>query len=149
MKQISKTPLFSSLSEIYQALDHLFEPLVHKQNNYLAHAFQSNWTPNIDIKDEHEQYVIRADIPGVLPQHIDISFDNGFITIKGHKKFEEKEEQENFLHLERSYGSFYRTINLPNADSSKIKAKTKNGVLEIIVPKIQESSLKKIHIEEE
>lgn len=137
-----RSSLFPNLAELHQALDRIFEPSIFDRENWLSNVVGSNWTPSLDIKEENNQYVIRVDVPGVDSKNIDVTIDKGMLTIKGHKETETKEERENYVQIERSQGSFYRTIkNLPNAaDSSKISAKSKNGVLEIIVPKSKESS---------
>lgn len=151
MNQVIKhTPLFPNLSELHQAIDRMFEPNWFDRENWPSSLVGTNWMPSIDIKDENNQYLIKANVPGVDPKNIDISIDKEILTIKGHTETETKEERKNYLHLERSQGSFYRCVNLPNAaDSTKISAKTKNGVLEIVVPKIQESKTQKIKIKEE
>lgn len=150
MTQIIKRPLFSNLSELHQALDRLFEPSWMERSNWLSNVVTSNWVPSIDVKDEPNQYVIRADIPGVDTKDIDVTLDNGILTIKGQKSTEKTEKNENFVHVERSQGSFFRSISLPNVtDTSKISAKSKNGVLEIIVPKTKEAKTQKIEIKEE
>lgn len=151
MNQVTKrSSLFPNLSELHQALDRMFEPSMFDRENWLSNVVGSNWTPALDIKEKNNQYVIHADVPGVDPKNIDVTIDKGMLTIKGHKETETKEERENYVHVERSQGSFYRTVSLPNAaDSSKISAKSKNGVLEIIVPKTKESLAQKIQIKEE
>jgi len=129
----------------------MFEPSSFlDRENWLSNVVGSNWTPTIDIKDEANQYLIRADVPGVDPKNIEVSIDKGMLTIRGHRETETKEERENYVHVERSQGSFYRTISLPNAaDSSKISAKSKHGVLEITIPKVKENLSQKIQIKEE
>lgn len=128
----------------------MFEPNWFDRENWISNVVGTNWTPSIDIKEQDNQYVIRADVPGVDPKNIEVSMDKGILTIKGHTETETKEEREDYLHLERSQGSFYRSVRLPNSsDSSKISAKTKNGVLEIIVPKAKENQVQKIQIKEE
>lgn len=150
MNQLVRRPLVTNLLDLHQALDRMFEPSFLDRENWLSTAsIDSNWMPTIDIKDDNNQYLIRADVPGVDPKNIEVSIDKNILTIKGHKEQETKEERKNYVCVERSQGSFYRTINLPNAvDSSKIGAKSKNGVLEIIVPKAKESVSQKIQIKE-
>lgn len=151
MNPITKrSTLFPNLSELHQALDRMFEPNWLDRENWLSNVVGTNWTPSIDIKEQDNQYIIHADVPGVDPKNIDVTMDKSMLTIKGHTEMETKEERKDYLHVERSQGSFYRSIRLPNAtDSSKISAKTKNGVLEIIVPKAKESQTQKIQIKEE
>lgn len=151
MKDITKgSALFPNISELRQALDRMLEPNWFDRENWLSNVVGSNWTPSIDIKDEPERYIITADIPGVDAKNIDVTIDKGVLTIKGHKETETKEEREGYVHIERSQGSFYRTVSLPNvADASKISAKCKNGVLQVMVPKSKESLTKKIQVKEE
>lgn len=151
MNQISKrSQLFPNLSELHNALDRMFEPNWLNRENWHSNVLENNWTPSMDVKEQENQYVIRVDVPGVDPKNIDVSMDKGMLTIKGHTETESKEEREDYLHMERSQGSFYRSIRLPNTtDSSKISAKSKNGVLEIIVPKTKETTTQKIQIKQE
>lgn len=151
MNKTTKLPsLLSNLSEMHQALDRFFEPSWFERENWLTNVASTNWVPTIDLKDDGNQYVIRADVPGVDPKNIEISIEKGVLTIKGKKETETKEEKENYIHIERSQGSFYRAITLPNiTDSSRVVAKTKNGMLEIIIPKLKESAAHKIQIKEE
>ena len=150
MSQLAKYPsLLSNFAEMHQALDRLFEPSIFHRDNQIFNAPTSNWLPAIDIKETKDQYVIKADIPGMDPKNIEINIANGILCIKGHRESEVQEERENYMHIERSQGAFCRTMNLANvADASKISAKSKNGVLEIFVPKAKECISQKIKIKE-
>ena len=107
----------------------------------------SQWLPSVDIKDEDDKFVIRADIPGVSPKDIEVSMDNGMLTIKGERKTEEKDESNGYRRVECSYGSFYRRFSLPDsADAEHVKAKGKDGVLEITVGKKEPSKAKRIKV---
>ena len=107
----------------------------------------AEWTPSVDIKEEADKFVLHADIPGVKPEEIDISMENGVLTIKGEKKTEATVDQEGYKRIERSYGSFYRRFSLPDsANADAISAKSKNGVLEIILPKRETVQPKKISV---
>lgn len=141
---------FSGLSELHNALDRLFDRNFLEWEKDFPAMEMTQWIPKIDLKEKDNQYLIRADVPGVNPKDIDISLENGMLTLKGHKETETKEEKENFLRIERSSGTFYRSLNLPDAgDASKITAKSKNGVLEIIVPKnSHKATTNKIKIQE-
>jgi HSP20 family protein len=108
----------------------------------------AEWTPAVDIKEESDKFVLLADIPGVKPEDIDISMENGVLTIKGEKKTEAKTEQEGFKRVERTHGSFYRRFSLPDtANAEAISAKSKLGVLEIVIPKREAVKPKKINVE--
>lgn len=148
--QIMKHRPFSGLSELHQALDQLFDRNIFEWEKDFPTTKMAHWAPKIDIKEKDSQFIIHADIPGVNPKDIEVSLDNSMLTIKGKKETETKEENENYVRVERSSGSFYRSINLPGiTDSSKITAKSKNGVLEIIVPKNNKSSSSKITVKTE
>lgn len=107
----------------------------------------SQWMPSVDIKDNGDAFVIKADIPGVAPSDIDVSMENGMLTIKGERKSEDKEEKHGYRRVECSYGAFYRRFSLPDtADSENIKAKGKDGVLEITVAKREPAKARKIDV---
>jgi len=107
----------------------------------------SNWTPAVDIKEEEQRFVLQADIPGVDPKDIDVTMDNGVLTIKGERKHESEEEANGYKRVERSYGSFYRRFSLPDsADAEGITAKGKDGVLEVVIPKLEKVQPRKITV---
>jgi HSP20 family protein len=110
----------------------------------------AEWAPAVDIKEETDKFVIHADIPGVKPEDIEVSMEAGVLTVKGVKESEAKTEKEGYKRVERSYGSFYRRFGLPDsADGEAINAKSKNGVLEIIIPKREAIKPKRIDVKAE
>ncbi len=107
----------------------------------------AEWAPAVDIKEEPDKFVIEADIPGVKPDEIEVSMEEGVLTIKGEKKTEATTEKEGYKRVERTYGSFYRRFSLPDtADAEAISAKSKHGVLEIVIPKKEAVKPKKISV---
>jgi HSP20 family protein len=83
----------------------------------------------------------------VKPEDIEVTMDNGMLTIRGERKFEETEERENFKRIERSHGIFYRRFSLPdNTNAEAVEASGKDGVIEIIIPKIPEKQPKRIEV---
>jgi HSP20 family protein len=108
----------------------------------------SNWAPAVDIKEEQDRFVIHADIPGVAPDDIDISMEKGVLTIKGERKHEAEENKEGFHRIERSFGTFMRRFSLPeNVDADKISASSKDGVVELVLPKaVHDNQPKKISV---
>lgn len=107
----------------------------------------AEWAPAVDIREENDKFVLHADIPGVKPEDIDVSMEDGVLTIKGEKKTDATTEQEGYKRVERTYGSFYRRFSLPDtANEEAISAKSKLGVLEIIIPKREAVLPKKINI---
>lgn len=107
----------------------------------------AEWAPAVDIKEEADKFVLHADIPGVKPEEIDISMEAGVLTIRGEKKTEALTEKDNYKRVERTYGSFYRRFSLPDtANAEAISALSKNGVLEITIPKQEAVQPKKISV---
>ncbi|MGR9100363.1 MAG: Hsp20/alpha crystallin family protein [Gammaproteobacteria bacterium] len=107
----------------------------------------AEWAPAVDIKEEAERFVLQADIPGVKPEDIDVSMEDGVLTIRGEKKTEATVEKEGYKRVERMHGSFYRRFSLPDtADAEAISAKSSNGVLEIVIPKREAVKPKKISV---
>lgn len=107
----------------------------------------AEWAPAVDIKEEADKFVLHADIPGVKPEEIEVNMEAGILTIKGEKKAESKTEKEGYKRVERTYGSFYRRFSLPDtANAEAISAKSKNGVLEIIIPKREAVQPKRINV---
>jgi HSP20 family protein len=107
----------------------------------------SRWAPAVDIKEEPDRFVIHADVPGVDPKDIEVTLDNGTLTIRGERKLETEEGEKDYRRVERLYGRFYRRFALPDtADPEKVKATGKNGVLEILIPKQAAVQPKRIEV---
>jgi len=105
------------------------------------------WAPAVDIYETEHELVVKADLPDVNPQDLDIHVENNILTIRGERKFENKVKEENYLRMERSYGSFSRTFSLANSvNSEAIKADYQNGVLTLSVPKREEAKPKQIKV---
>lgn len=106
--------------------------------------------PAVDIYEEGDDLVLKAELPGLNKDDIEVKVTDDYITISGEKKKEEKVEEKNYYRYERSYGSFSRTFRLPvEIQTDKAKAKFENGVLEIRIPKTEEAKIKerKLQIE--
>ena len=105
------------------------------------------WAPAVDIFETEHELVVKADLPDVDPQDLDIHVENNILTIRGERKFENQEKEENYLRIERAYGSFSRTFSLANTvNSDAIKADYKNGVLTLSIPKREEAKPKQIKV---
>ena len=109
---------------------------------------KGTWAPAVDIYETNDSFVVSADLPGLNKDEIQIDLKDNTLTLKGEKKFEEKVSKDNYIRVERAYGSFVRSFTLPqNADPEKIKAKYKEGILEITIPKKEEAKPKQIKVE--
>lgn len=109
---------------------------------------KGTWAPAVDIYETNDSFVVSADLPGLNKDEIQIDLKDNTLTLKGEKKFEEKVSKDNYVRIERTYGSFVRSFTLPqNVDPEKIKAKYKEGVLEVTIPKKEEAKPKQIKVE--
>jgi len=127
-------------------------------NRLLGEAFDRSsseanltpWAPAVDIYETEQELVVKADLPDIKPEELDIRVENNILTIRGERKFEKKVNEDNYLRVERSYGSFSRSFSLANTvNTEAIKADYKNGVLTLSIPKREEAKPKqiKVHVE--
>jgi len=108
----------------------------------------ADWVPAIDILEEKERFVLRADLPGVNAEDIDISMDKGLLTISGERREEKSEQAEGLHRVERATGKFYRRFSLPETvNSDGISAKSVNGILEVSIPKQPQVQARRIAVE--
>ncbi|MCX7858159.1 MAG: Hsp20/alpha crystallin family protein [Deltaproteobacteria bacterium] len=139
---------FKELERIRKEMDELWESFFERRPVRTGEL--SEWLPSIDFSETKNSYVVKAELPGIDPKNIDISLTENMLTIKGEKKQEKEEEGENYHFVERSYGSFTRSIKLPGqVQSDKISASYKNGVLKVVLPKTEEAKKKEIKIKVE
>lgn len=109
---------------------------------------QLGWSPSIDVSESDSEIVVKAEVPGVDASEIEINVDGNELIISGEKKQEEEEKGKDYYRVERSYGSFRRSLVLPSsADVSSVKASSKDGVLSVVIPKREEAKSKKVEIE--
>ena len=112
-----------------------------EENNLTA------WAPAVDIYETEHELVVKADVPDVDPKDLDIRVENNILTIRGERKFEKKVDENNYLRVERAYGSFARSFSLANTvNADAIKADYQNGVLTLSIPKREEAKPKQIKV---
>ncbi len=105
------------------------------------------WNPSVDIFENKDQIVLEAELPGMKPEDVVISIENNVLTLHGERKFEKKDEQDNFHRVERSYGSFTRSFTLPPTVSSEnAQAVFENGLLRLTLAKREEAKPRRIEI---
>ena len=108
----------------------------------------TTWAPAVDIFETEHELVIKADLPEVDPKDLDIHVENNILTIRGERKFEKNVKEENYLRVERAYGSFTRSFSLASTvNSEAIKADYRNGVLTLSIPKREEAKPKQIKVD--
>lgn len=111
---------------------------------------EGSWSPAVDIYESKDNILVRADLPGVAKDAIEISVEGDVLVIKGEKKVEPDKKEEEFVKSERFYGAFNRALTLPaEVDSDRVKAVYKNGVLELTLPKKEEVKPKQIKVQVE
>jgi HSP20 family protein len=119
--------------------------------NALEHSGEesnlTSWAPAVDIYETEHELVVKADLPEVDPKELDIRVENNLLTIRGERKFEKKVNEDNYLRVERAYGSFSRSFSLANTvNAEAIKADYQNGVLTLTIPKREEAKPKQIKV---
>ena len=108
-------------------------------------ASLTTWAPAVDIFETEQSLIVKADLPDVKPEELDIRVENNILTIRGERKFEKTVNEDRYLRIERSYGSFARSFSLANTvNPEAIKADYKNGVLTLRIPKREEAKPKQI-----
>ncbi|GAC1622782.1 MAG: Hsp20/alpha crystallin family protein [Candidatus Acidiferrum sp.] len=107
----------------------------------------TTWAPAVDIFETGHELVVKADLPDVKPEELDVRVENNILTIRGERKFEKKVNESNYLRVERSYGAFSRSFSLANTvNSEAIRAAYKDGVLTLSIPKREEAKPKQIKV---
>ena len=135
-RMTTSSPIFGLRREI----DRLFDDTFTRDG--------SNWSPAVDVRENDNEISLDLELPGIKPEDVEITAENGILTVRGEKKSEKKEGEENRYHvIERSYGSFLRTFQLPQGiDEDQINAHFENGILAIHIPKAALPQPKKIQI---
>ncbi len=105
------------------------------------------WMPLVDIHETDDSLVLKADLPGINPDDVEVRVEDNTLYLKGERRFEKEVKEENLHRLERSYGTFSRSFVLPNSvDSDKVQAAYKDGILTLTMPKREEAKPKTIKI---
>jgi HSP20 family protein len=106
------------------------------------------WSPPVDIYETENELVLKADVPEVDPKNVAIQMENGTLTLKGERRFDEQRNGRGFHRIERGYGSFVRAFSLPDTvEPDKVKADYKNGVLTVVLPKKEVAKPRTINVE--
>jgi len=136
---------FGRLSDLRDEIDRLFEsPLTELTRNS---NLLSGWTPMLDVYEDKDNYTVKAELPGLKKEDINVSLQDGTLSISGERKNESKHEDAEVYRTERSFGRFQRSVTLPAAVSADLgKATYKDGILTITVPKAEEAKPKQIKV---
>jgi HSP20 family protein len=136
---------FRDLAVLQDRMNRLFSES-HRRDDDLTS--RGTWTPAVDIYEVDNALVLKAELPGMRREDIDVSVENDTLTIKGERKLDHEVKQESFHRVERAYGQFVRSFALPNTvDAAKIGAEYKNGVLKVTLPVREEAKPRTINVE--
>lgn len=127
------------------ALNRVFEPFFSRFN-FDDELSNGAWAPPVDVAEDADKIFVRVEVPGMNEKDLKVNYEDGLLTISGERSFEKKDDR-NYHRIERSYGSFVRNFTLPRSvDVSKIAAAYRNGILEIEIPKLEESKPRQIQV---
>lgn len=140
---------FREMEGLFDQCARAMQHALLRQGERSTTAEIAEWAPTVDLSESDEAYLVRAELPGVEKDDVQVSLDNGVLTIQGEKKVEVAQGHGDKRHcVECAYGSFLRTFVLPsNADAEKVHASFKHGVLKLSIAKTAESKAKKIEVE--
>src|SRR5713226_7494158 len=144
MRTITRWEPFRGLTTLQDQINRLFNDAFERTGE---ESSLSAWAPAVDIYETEHELVVKADLPEVDPKDLDIRVENNILTIRGERKFEKRVNEESYLRVERSYGSFARSFTLANTvNPDAIKAEYHNGVLTLSIPKREEAKPKQIEV---
>ena len=135
------------VSQLQEDVNRLFNSRIRDDGDS-GRVATADWAPAVDIVEAPDKFVLLADLPGVDPKDIEINMENGVLTIRGERSEDRLEKQADFKRVERVRGTFYRRFTLPDtADADGIAASTRNGVLQITIPKQEKVQPRRIKVE--
>ena len=145
MNTVVRYEPFRGLSTLHDQVNRLFNESVLR--GQAQDSAITTWAPAVDIYETPNELVVKADLPDVNEKDIDIRVENNLLTIRGERKFENSVSEDNYLRVERTYGSFSRSFSLPNTvNAETIHAEYKNGVLTVNLPKREESKPRQVKV---
>lgn len=146
-REITKWAHLPSISSLQSEMNRMLDRFFSGGDLFESGMNAGMWIPPVDLAETAEKITIKAEIPGIDPKEVNISIQENILLIKGEKKEEQEEKGKNYYRMERRYGSFSRSIDLPaSVDTNKITAECKNGVLEITLQKKEEIKPKQIQV---
>lgn len=145
--ELINTNPFKEIEKARSEMDRLWDTFLFGRPQEIEFQEKEEWQPAIDVTETKKEIIVRVEIPGMNPEEIDITLSGRTLTTKGEKKQGEKEKEENYHVIERSIGSFTRSITLSKeVESDKISASYKDGVLKVTLPKSNDAKKKQIKI---
>jgi HSP20 family protein len=147
MYRIARWDPMRDMLGITERMTRLFDEYARRGGVEDEAGLGAMWAPAVDVRESATQLVLGFELAGVDPNEVEISVENNRLTVRGERKFEKAEEGETYHRVERAYGSFERTFQIPVAFAAEmIEAKAKNGVLTLTIPKREEAKPRSIRI---
>lgn len=142
---------FHNVFRLHDELNRLFDGAPRATPfGSLAAPLAASWSPPVDIYEDDDGVTLRAELPGVDPEAVDLSVENDTLTLKGERKLHDEEKRENYRRIERTYGSFTRSFKLPNTvDAAAIRAEYRNGILNVFLPRREDTRPRQIRVKVE
>jgi HSP20 family protein len=126
-------------------MDRFFDSFFERYPKERSEGF---WAPTLDIEEDKDNFMVNVELPGMKKEDIKISLSGETLTISGERRYESEEKGKTYFRLERAYGKFQRTLNLPaEVDANRTKASYQNGILTLTMPKSERAKAKEIAIE--
>ena len=139
---------FRDLSAIQERMNQIFEDALARSRGREEGLRTGMWTPAVDIYENNDSVVVKAELPGVERDQISVEVKDGILTLRGERKFEKEVKEESYHRIERSYGNFQRSFSLPvSVEQDEVTARFKDGVLEVILPKKEQARPKQIQVD--
>jgi HSP20 family protein len=144
MTLLTRWDPFRDFSVLQDRVNRLFQEYTPSGEEQLS---TTNFVPPVDVYEDEHHVTLKAELPGVDPKNVDIRIENNVLTVRGERKFEKEEKEENFHRIERRYGSFMRSFTLPNTvNPDSVKADYENGLLKVQFEKRAEAKPKQIQV---
>ena len=141
LTRISTWPTLGRLTDLRDEIDRLFEAPLQRTSEFLG------WTPAFDVYEEKDNFIVKAELPGMKKEDITVSLHDGNLIISGERKTETKGEGAEVYRAERFFGKFQRTVALPTTvATNQVKAEYKDGVLTVTLPKSEEAKPRQINV---
>ncbi len=144
MTTIARLEPFRGFSTLHDQVNRIFNETVRNHGDESA---LTAWAPSVDIYETPNELVVKADLPDVDEKDIDVRVENNLLTVRGERKFDKSVAEDNYLRVERAYGTFSRSFSLPNTvNAEAIRAEYRNGVLTVNLPKREESKPRQVKV---
>jgi HSP20 family protein len=149
MANLARWDPFQDLLSIQDEMNQLFGQALGQGGRTATRgeAATRTWAPALDIAERNDAYVVTVEVPGIKPEELEITLENGALTISGERRFESETTEKQYHRVERRYGAFRRSITLPDrVRADAIEASFEDGLLQVVVPKAEEAKPRRIEV---